>query len=106
MQSELRVSLIKGGNTNVTIIFSGTFLAQRWWRAFWIRLRLQNFREMRNAHFHHDYFENIWKLWDKDIRGIELRYGIRPVPGSFRFTNTLEFKHPENISPRFTEVRS
>jgi hypothetical protein len=87
-------------------ILRGTYWAERWLQALWMSPRLEKVRKRRERDFHHDYFEKIWKAWDKDLEGIELRCGISPGPGFFRFTKKFEIKHPENINHRFPEARS
>jgi len=87
-------------------VLQGTSWAERWWQALWMTPWLEKVRKRWDRKFHHDYFEKIWKAWDKDPEGIELRYGVSPSPGPYRFTKKFEGKHPEVIRNRFPEARS
>ena len=76
----------------------------RAWRAIWNHRLGRAVRRRRDRSFHHDYFDKIWKAWDRDPRGIEERYGVSPGPSPYRRTARFTGSHPEVITRRLRGV--
>ena len=88
------------GTPRLPPVLSRHPLLERWWRRLWAKPWLRSLRRYLDTGFHYDYFDKIWKEWDRDPAGVESRYGISPSPCPYRRTTAFKGVHPEGIRRR------
>jgi len=73
---------------------------QEAWRSLWATPWMCFFRQWLDKGFHYDYYEKIWKQWDRDPEGVEAKYGISPSPCPYKRTTVFKGVHPDVIRRR------